>query len=394
MANGLAWGFTDLASGRDAARDLRRQLDQPALELVVVFCSPEYRDSDFNAAITEAFDGVQVIGCTTSGELTPNGYCSNGISAFSFAAPDFFAETAWLPAVDEIDMAAFNNLAGQCLGALNAKIKRHEGDLAVQIQSAYRSVGFVLMDGLWKREETLISSLTGSVGTVPLFGASAGDNLRFEETSVLVDGTFRDKGGVLALLSTCRPFKVFQHQHFIGSDIKMVVTDADPEQRIVREINAEVAVEEYARLAGLDVDNLTPMDFATHPLLVRLGGAEFVRSIQQANPDGSLSFYCAVDEGLVLTLAESGDLVGNLEQLFTDIEEEIGEPEAVLAFDCVLRRLELEHTQQLQRIPPLFSEHRVTGFSTFGEQYASTHVNQTFTGLAIGKRDSGQGRSS
>ena len=394
MANGLAWGFTDLAGGRDAAHDLRRQLDQPALELVVVFCSPEYRDTDFNTAIGDAFDGVPVIGCTTSGELTPEGYRSNGVSAFSFAAPDFLAETTWLPAADDVDMAAFSNRAEQCLDALHAKTRHHEGDLAVQIESAYRPVGFALIDGLWKREEVLISSLTGSVGTVPLFGASAGDNLCFQETSVLVDGAFKNKGGVLALLNTNRPFKVFQHQHFVASDIKMVVTDAVPEQRIVREINAEVAVEEYARLAGLDVDNLTPMDFATHPLVVRLGGAEFVRSIQKANPDGSLSFYCAVDEGLVLTLAKSGDQIGSLEELFINIEAEIGEPEAVLGFDCVLRRIEFEHSQQLQCIPPIFSRNRVTGFSTFGEQCASTHVNQTFSGLAIGKRDVDERRSS
>ena len=72
------------------------------------------------------------------------------------------------------------------------------------------------------------------------------------------------------------------------------------------------------------------------------------------------------------------------------IEQEIGAPEAVLAFDCVLRRLELEHMQQLQRIPPIFERHNVTGFSTFGEQFASMHVNQTFTGLAIGKRRGGK----
>ena len=43
--------------------------------------------------------------------------------------------------------------------------------------------------------------------------------------------------------------------------------------------------------------------------MVRLGGAEYVRSIQKANPDGSLSFYCAIDEGLVLTLSEGRDLL-------------------------------------------------------------------------------------
>jgi hypothetical protein len=37
--------------------------------------------------------------------------------------------------------------------------------------------------------------------------------------------------------------------------------------------------------------------FAAHPLMVRAGGDYHVRSVQSANPDGSLTFYCAIDEG-------------------------------------------------------------------------------------------------
>ena len=44
--------------------------------------------------------------------------------------------------------------------------------------------------------------------------------------------------------------------------------------------------------------------FASHPLLVRAGTEHYVRAIQQANADDSLTFYCAIDEGIVLTLAE------------------------------------------------------------------------------------------
>lgn len=383
---GLRAGFSDLPDSADAAADLKRQLWQPDLELVIVFCSPEYREGGFAEAVSKAFAGVPVIGCTTSGEVTPDGYRNNGISALSFAAPDFFAEISRFSAIQDIDIAGCSEEAGSRLAALEARTERDapasDGPLADRI---YRNFGMVLIDALSRREEALMSCLDAALGRIPLFGASAGDGLRFEKTSVLVDGAFRSDGAVLALLRTCRPFKVFRSQHFVASDVKMVVTDADPERRIVNEINAEPAVEEYARITGLDVDQLTPMDFATHPLVVRLGGAEYVRSIQKANPDGSLSFYCAIDEGLVLTLAEGRDMIDGLEQLFVEIEEAVGEPEAVLAFDCVLRRLELEHMQQLQRIPPIFSRNRVTGFSTFGEQFASMHVNQTFTGLAIGK---------
>ena len=82
----------------------------------------------------------------------------------------------------------------------------------------------------------------------------------------------------------------------------------------------------------------------THPLVVRLGGAEYVRSIQKANPDGSLSFYCAIDEGLVLTLAEGHDLLTRMEGLFSDLRQRIGPPQLVIGFECVLNRLEAERS--------------------------------------------------
>lgn len=377
VTSGLKYGFTEIGDAALAADDLRRQLDQPNLSLVLVFCSEEYRENGFGEAVKAAFPGSIVVGCTTAGEIAPAGYRYNGVSGLSFAAPDFFAEATLLPSVHDFDIAAGNAEAIRCVDLLDA---RTEDD------AHYQNIGIVLIDGLSQREEVVMTCLDGALGRIPLFGASAGDELRFERTSVLFDGAFHDDAAVLTLLSTNRPFKIFRSQHFVASDEKMVVTAADPARRVVNEINAEPAVEEYARITGLDVDRLSPMDFATNPLLVRLGGAEYVRSIQKANPDGSLSFYCAIDEGLVLTLASGQDMISNVEQLFVDIRDEIGEPEAVLAFDCVLRRLELEHVQQLHKMTPIFGRNRVTGFCSFGEQFASMHVNQTFTGIAIGQR--------
>ena len=46
-------------------------------------------------------------------------------------------------------------------------------------------------------------------------------------------------------------------------------------------------------LVGLTVDPTTD----DHPVTVTLGGSVFVRSIQKVNPDGSLTFFCAIDEG-------------------------------------------------------------------------------------------------
>ena len=126
--------------------------------------------------------------------------------------------------------------------------------------------------------------------------------------------------------------------------------------------------------------------FAAHPVIVRVGGDFYARSIQRANPDGSLTFFCAIDEGLVLTAAGRLDTLGVVEQMFADTEAEIGEVAAYIGFDCLHRRLDAEQRQIVRDMEDLYRRHRVVGFNTYGEQFDSMHLNQTFSGVAIGRR--------
>jgi len=109
-----------------------------------------------------------------------------------------------------------------------------------------------------------------------------------------------------------------------------------------------------------------------------------VRAIQSANSDGSLTFFCAIEEGLVLRLAHGEDLVENLKQSFAAFNAEIGPPQLVLGFDCVLRRMEITLNDLDDAVEDIFRSNNVTGFTTYGEQFRGVHVNQTLTGIAIG----------
>jgi len=150
-------------------------------------------------------------------------------------------------------------------------------------------------------------------------------------------------------------------------------------------------------LAGDDADlpiriNLDPMRFATSPVVVVIAGTNYVRSIEKANADHSLTFYSAIEEGMVLQVARGANLVGNLEQAFAGIHDAIGEPQLVIGFDCILRRLEVVQRGLGKPVEDAFLRNKVIGFSSYGEQYRGVHINQTLTGVAIGspgKEDGG-----
>ncbi len=78
-------------------------------------------------------------------------------------------------------------------------------------------------------------------------------------------------------------------------------------------------------------------------------------------------------------------MVKGINSTFDSIKSQFGQPQLILGFDCVLRRMMSEINQSKEQISQIYRENRVIGFNTYGEQIHAMHLNQTFSGIAIGK---------
>jgi hypothetical protein len=359
----------------DAAREFHAAVVQPNMALVVFFCSVEYDLDILSGEIRRLFTGVQVIGCTTAGEIGPVGYRDHSISGASFPSDSFSVACGRLDRLQQFESVQAQSLAQELMQRLESLEPRTDTS---------NSFALLLIDGLSVREEPVTRALQNTLGELPLVGGSAGDGLSFGNTQVYSDGSFHADSAVLALVTTDVPFVIFKTQHFVPTNQRFVVTAADAEHRIVKEIDGRPAAESYALFVGTDVQSLDPMRFAEQPMVVLIDGTNYVRSIQKVNPDGSLTMFCAIEEGLVLRGACGVDLVGNLEGAFTGIEAEIGQPQLVIGYDCILRKLEMTQRGLVDRVEEVFRDNNAVGFSCYGEQYGGVHVNQTLTGIAIG----------
>ena len=360
---------------KKAVEEFHKGVSQPNMELVLFFCSSEY---DLDIVATEMnclFAGIQVVGCTTAGEIGPEGYLTHSFSGVSFSTTSCVAVSGLLDHLSQFDITRGHDFAQTLLQQLESKNPSANED---------NSFALMLIDGLSVREEQVAHTLQYSLGKIPMFGGSAGDDLKFEKTYVYSDGVFNPEGAVLILINTSLPFRLFKTQHFISTDERLVVTQADTTRRIVQEINGVPAAKEYARLLGIDLDELSPMHFAASPVVVMIDGTDYVRSIQKANPDGSLTFFCAIEEGLVLRVAHGVNLIHNLEQTFEKIREDVGEPQLVIGCDCILRNLEISQSGLKEQVGEIFKNNKTIGFSSYGEQFHGIHVNQTLTGIAMG----------
>jgi diguanylate cyclase (GGDEF)-like protein len=350
--------------------------------LVIFFCSSGYDLEVLGEAMRRRFQGVQVVGCTTAGEIGPDGFSEHSISGVSFAAPAFRAASGSLEHLAEFTVAGGHQRVQELLQQLERQTPG----------TGWNAFGLLLIDGLSMREELVAHALQGALGRIPMIGGSAGHGGTCHTTRVYSDGQFRADSAALVLVSTRLPFQVFKTQHHLATGERLVVTRADPARRLVQEINGLPAAQEYARLVGSTAPDLSPDRFAAWPVVVLIDGTSFVRSIQQANPDGSLTFFCAIEEGLVLRLAHGGDLLANLEQTFARVRAAIGQPQLLLACDCILRRVELDQGHLREDAERLFMEHAAVGFNTYGEQFRGVHINQTLVGIAIGTGPRAPGR--
>jgi hypothetical protein len=367
-------GYSSLPEASQAAMELTACIRQPGMQIVIFFCSSRYDLNALGQVLKEQFD-CPVVGCTTAGEITSEaGYLKEGIVGVSLSSKELVAHPKLIHPLDKFGLTEAQSLVRQ----LHQELK-----LSGEFDAAHM-FGLFLLDGLSMLEEQIIASVQSQLGRVSVIGGSAGDDLNFRETHLYWDGRFLQNAAVLTLFETTLPFKIFQTQHFEPTATRLVITESDCATRTVQEINGGPAAEEYAKAVGLEVKELTPQVFAAHPVMLNIGGEYYVRSIQKANPDGSLTFYCAIDTGLVLTVAKGKALLENLQASLNSLRQGVHGLKLVLGCDCILRRLELQQKGLLSEAPNVLRGADFIGFSTYGEQFNGIHVNHTLTGVALG----------
>jgi len=355
-----------------AAAELAAQLPLAQIDFILFFCSSRYDLTLLAQAFEPVFSAQQLVGCTTAGEISMLGYEDGSICAIGFNRDYFSCQAQVIEQLQEFDLLRAQHCVAQLLQALP------QPDLQ-------QVLALTLLDGLSSQEEVVLLQLETALGRIPHFGGSAGDNNQLSRTHVFYQSRFYSNAAVVLLIQTSLPFQVFSGHHLVPRAEKLVVTAASADYRTVYEIDAEPAALAYCRLVGLKPEQLDATVFALHPLAVKMGQDYYVRSIQRVNADLSLTFYCALGLGAVLTAMQNKPLLPALAELFASHEAKLGPPALTLGCDCVLRRRELAELGQLAEASAFYRQHKVIGFSTYGEHFEGVHLNQTFTGVVFGQ---------
>jgi hypothetical protein len=357
-----------------AAAELAAQLSDSAPRLIVFFSSHKHDGAKLSAELKKTFPAAQVVGCTTAGEFSQNQFGVNGVSALGLGSGVVKRCAA---AVARTDSNAGQGVK-QAMAALSKQLGQDVRELDPK-----KHVGVVLVDGMKMREEAVNEALGNGAPLLSFVGGSAGDNLDFKETRVFVNGEVSPDGAALAVLEVAVPFTVLKSCSFESTGKVFKVTKADESTRTVYELNGKPVVQVYAEAVGLSPEKLDQA-FMDHPVGLLIDGQPWIRSPQRVMPDGGLRFYCQIREGMDIHVMRSTDLVKDSRAALAAAATQLGgRVRGGLAFNCILRRLEIDAKKLDGPFYESFRNMEIAGFHTYGESWLG-HINQTLTALLFG----------
>jgi hypothetical protein len=181
---------------------------------------------------------------------------------------------------------------------------------------------------------------------------------------------------------------VLKHQHFLRTDRDLVVTKVNAAKRQVITFDGIPANQRYAEVLGLKVEDLSPDVFGSHPILFSCNNEVYIRSIQKTEPNGAFTFYCAIEEGMVLEIASHRPMTESLAHEFEEMKKKFKRIEWFIGCNCILRSLEASakhYHEKLEQVTLSLAPDSI-GFDTYGEQLNGLHINQTLVGIAFGEK--------
>ncbi|MEN6348775.1 MAG: FIST N-terminal domain-containing protein [Syntrophomonas sp.] len=361
--------YSEKSGVEEAVLDIKTKLQDFDAKMLIFFASSNYDPDLISKALYESFGSIDMLGCSTAGEITSGKMLKNSIVVMAFNAQ----------AIEDLKIEIVEKVKSDCdiTGAFKAFEQHFNTPMADLDYTKY--VGIILVDGLSGCEEKIMDTI-GDKTNITFIGGSAGDDLKFTQTYVYANGKTYSEAAILAVVKPTAGFDIIKTQSFKALDKKLVATKVNPEAREIIEFNNLPAVQAYAEAVGAAVEDAANY-FMSNPVGLIYGDEIYVRSPQRVESTNMI-FYCNILEGMDVSILESTDIVRDTKAAIDDKVRDLGKISGIIDFHCILRTLELEQKSKTDDYGKVFGEIPTIGFSTYGEEYIG-HINQTSTMLVF-----------
>jgi hypothetical protein len=371
------------AAGAEAAG---RALTGADPKLLVVFGAISYEPADLLAGIRDVAGDVPIIGCSTHGEIAPDGPRDGTVVVTAFGGSGLSVSTA-----------ATENITDRQREA-GAEVAACAGD--VPEDGAHR-VLILLTDGLARGQEEVLRGVYDVLGaSMPLFGGAAADGRRMTGTYQLHGTDILRNGVVAAAITSDGPIGIGVRHGWRKAGEAMIVTESVGGR--VQRLDDEPALDVYLDRLGAPPEVYNDQATFSRWTLTRPLGIQRRSGVEARNLSHDVDFAGRsiggggnISQG-ALTWALEGDSDSVLEAVSAacqDAVEALGgvEPVGLLTLSCAGCRAVLGDDgirAEANRISAEAKGAPFAGFYTQGEIARTRGVNgfhnQTLVVLALG----------
>lgn len=350
------------AAGAALAQELRRGMNGESPSAVIVFASPSHDFATLLRAIDEGCRPQAMVGTSSSGEFSSEGYGQGMACAVALKASDMRFTASAGRGLSTDRGAAARALTSRFLGIANPAY-------------AYRTA-LVLTDALAGHADELVEQLAALTGgTYRLFGGGAGGDAQFQKRFVFC-GTEVIADGVVALeILSNKPIGIGVRHGWTPSSSPYRVTDAaGPRLGSLDAVAAADVFEEHAQRTGRSFDRKAPLLFFLHNILgIDTGAGHKLRVPLSVLDDGAVACATEVPEGVsvcVMNVTNETTARAAAESTEDAVRQlEGNRPAVALFFDCVATRLRMGDTFgfELDAVQRALGDAQFAGCNSIGQ---------------------------
>jgi hypothetical protein len=348
---------------KSTLKDLSGASPLMSANLVLVFSSVKrFNEGKLQGELKKRYPTAQIIGCTTSGEISPSGVFDDSIQITAIQ---------WQKVIQRVAQSKSSNMQDSFETAVN---------LAKQLKADTLRTVLVISDGLNVNGSELISGFQSVLGDIPIIGGLAGDGGAFIKTLQIFNDTISDRmviavglyGDALITASgALGGWRPYGPPRKVTKSIK----------NVVYELDGKPALSLYQMYIGAAFSKGLPGSGLKFPLAIIEEGKRDVEKIRTLlaidTKENSLTFAGNVEEGETVRLCQTNhdrlvEGAGAAANLVLDglDAHKTNQPGLALCVSCVGRKgvmaeQVVDEVKLVQQI--LGPQTSVAGFYSYGE---------------------------
>jgi hypothetical protein len=353
---------------RSANKDINRAIQEATAELknpqLILFFSGVDQFQEIARKIKENFPNSISMGATTFAAFCKDGTYKDTLLVLGIE-DGIRCEANVLEEVDQYALKYISRVE-----EASKTFKKPENTICLEFSSALISC-----------EELVLSTLSSVLEKkrIPIFGGSAGDQGKAENSMIAYNGQVYNNACVFVMIENLNgKIRLYRENIYKPTKHQFRATKVDIRKRIVYEYDNKPAAQVMAAALGVSIKELSKY-LDSYPMGRIIGNEMYIVANNSILDDNAMQYHARIYKNSQVVLLEPDDYNSVIQQTLTQVKQDCSKPSLTLMVNCLARSILFEGDGYLNEFSTKVggSVGNFVGFAGYGEQLNEQHFNQT-----------------